>query len=318
MEIGQIFNNKKFFLKFNDLRFSLKPKGNIRDKSKEEYEEELKPYKLASEILFRAGFAYHKLEEMKYLNEACLLQYNELKQKLTLNCKRFILGSSLVNDYLYQFMPFLNTLFILQDRIMLIFSKTLNINFVPPKKKENESEKKYKRRLKDFKKALLSFPTYATNKFNILSKFPPKIQTIVKKYWKDNAQLIRRYRNLDQHIYNLLLHTYFDTEKEKLVVILPDNPEVDEKNLKYTNNIAYGFLKNSFRAFHFFVEKMANELNFKSKEHLPESPDLSIIDLEKITDFSTICVFIFNKNVIETCKGEGFPCKISLKEFTLI
>ncbi|GAJ00594.1 unnamed protein product, partial [marine sediment metagenome] len=220
MELNQIFNKKRYFLKFNGLRYSFFKK--IEDKSikKEDYKRFKEISRLASEIIFFAKNAYRILEQMKTLNEASILQFKELKSMLCLKCKRFVFQSSIVDEYLSLLMPFLNTMFILQDRIMPIIAKVSNISLEPRNKEEGETEKHYNNYKNKFKKSLNSFYSFK-NKF--LSRFSPKIQGIVKQYWKSNGELIRKYRNVEQHIFNLVIHSYFQINpEEKLLIVLPD------------------------------------------------------------------------------------------------
>ena len=45
---------------------------------------------------------------MKLLNDASIVQFNELKSNLCLKCNRFIFQSTIVDEYLSLLMPFLN------------------------------------------------------------------------------------------------------------------------------------------------------------------------------------------------------------------
>jgi len=191
---------------------------------------------------------------------------------------------------------------------MPIIAKASNISLKPRKKNIDETEKQYKGYKKYFNKALSSFYYFATDEKNLLSRFSPEIQGIVKEYWKSNGELIRKYRNIEQHIFNLVIHSYFQINpKEKLLIVLPDNPEDQPQNYKYHNRFAYDFFKLAFRGFNFFVEKMAKALKFEEQMHSLEVTDLERIKLEKVPDYSTICVAISNNNGFEICKGSGFP-----------
>lgn len=126
--------------------------------------------------------------------------------------------------------------------------------------------------------------------------------------------MIRKYRNVEQHIFNLVIHSYFQIyPKEKLLIILPDNPKAQPQNYKYNNRDAYDFFKLAFREFNFFVEKIAKALKFEEQMHSLEVTDLERLRLEKVPDYSTICVVISNNNGFEICKGSGFPSKLITK-----
>ncbi len=310
--INQNFNMKRYFLKFNGLRYHFLKKAE--NKSIKVYKNNRKYFRLATEIMFFAKNCYRILEQMEMLNDASILQFREMKSILNLKCKRFVFQSSIVDEYLSLLMPFLNTMYILQDRIMAIIAKAGNISLEPRDIKENETEEKYKKYKKNYKKSLNSFYSFAENK-NLLSRFSPEIQGIVKDYWKSNGELIRKYRNIEQHIFNLVIHSYLQIlPKEKLLIILPDNPKAQPQDYRYNNRDAYDFFKLAFRDFNFFVEKMVEVLKFEEQMHSLEVTDLDRMKLEKASDYSTIGVAISNNNGFEISKDSGFPSKAIIKE----
>ena len=197
---------------------------------------------------------------------------------------------------------------------MPIIAKVCSISFKPRNKKKDETEKKYKNYKYNFKKSLNSFYSFAKDENNLLSRFSPEIQGIVKEYWESNGELIRKYRNIEQHIFNLVIHSYLQIyPKEKLLIILPDNPKAQPQNYKYHNRFAYDFFKLALREFNFLVEKMAKALKFEEQKHSLEVTDLERMNLEKASDYSTICVAISNNNGFEISKGSGFPSKAIIK-----
>ena len=311
MEISQIFNKKRYFLKFNGLRYQFLKK--TINKSIEVYKDYKKYFRLATEVMFFAKNGYRILEQMEMLNNASILQFREMKSLLSLKCKRFVFQSSIVDEYLSLLMPFLNTMYILQDRIMPIIARADNISLKPRDIGEIETEIQYKKYKKRFKKSLNSFYSFAENK-NLLSRFSPEIQVIVKEYWRSNGEVIRKYRNIEQHIFNLVIHTYFQIyPKEKLLIILPDNPKAQPQYFKYNNKDAYNFLKLAFREFNFFVEKMAKALKFEEQMHNLEVTGLEKMNLEKASDYSTIGVAISYNKGFEISKDSGFPSKAIIK-----
>lgn len=161
-------------------------------------------------------------------------------------------------------MPFLNIMFILQDRIMLILGHYLGI-------KEKLPEK---------------LPTYYygyKEKSNlILTKFPETIQQLVIRYWKEYGDRIRSYRNLDQHHYNLSFHTFFRIKpKEEFVVYLPDKYTNKFDRLSYDKKvITLNFFESEFKAFHDLVENLVisigiSPIEFQSSHSLVPLEDLS-------------------------------------------
>ncbi len=311
--IFNVFNKKRYFLHFNGLRYSFRKAEmkSIEGDVNKEYE---KYFHLATEILFFAKNGYRILEQMEMLNDASILQFSYLKPSLCLKCKRFVFQSSIVEEYLSLLMPFLNTIYILQDRIIPIIAKVSNISLKPRDKEKSETEKQYKNYKYKFKKSKNSFYNFATDEKYLLSRLSPEIREIVKGYWKSNGELIRKYRNIEQHIFNLVIHSYFQIKpEEKLLIILPDNPKAPPQNYKYRNRDAYVFFKKAFREFNFFVEKIAKVLEFEELKHTLEVTDLKRIKLEKIPPYSTICVAISNNNGFEVCKGSGFPTQPTIK-----
>ena len=314
MEISQIFNKKRFFLRFNGLRYHFLQNPELNLKKVDAVYDYQKFNSLATEIMFFAKNAYRILEQMKNLDDASVLQFNEIKSSLCLKCKRFVFQSSIVDEYLSLLMPFLNTMYVLQDRIMSVIAKASNISVKPRDIKENETNKDYKKYKYKFKKSLNSFHSFATDEEYLFSRFSPEIQGIVKEYWKSNGKLIRRYRNIEQLIFNLVIHSYLQiSPKEKLLIILPDNPRAQPQDYRYNNRNAYDFFKLAFRNFNFFVEKMAKALKFEEQMHVLEGTDLWRIKLEKVPDYSTISVVISDNVGFEICKELGFPTKLTQK-----
>lgn len=190
MYSAELFNKKKLFLKFNNLRYSLLLINN-KSKDLKIQARAIEYHNLATELLSRASFAYEILYKIDVINNLIIDEFNNIKHNLLLNTNRFIYESPLVRDFICLFMPFLNTLFILQDRIMPIIAYAAKIEYDLP------SDAKKRRK---FEKDLRKFPTYFYRKEVVLSKFPKSIQDIFLKYWKFNADLIRKYRNFDQHV----------------------------------------------------------------------------------------------------------------------
>ncbi len=186
------FNKKKYFLRFNGLRNHFTAEMKSIEGNVNKYE---RSFHLATEIIFFAKNGYRILEQMEKLNDASILQFGKLKSSLCLKCKRFVLQSSIVEEYLSLLMPFLNTMCILQDRIMPIIAYADNISLKPRDIQENETEGKYKKYKRYFKKHINSFHSFATDD-TLLSRFSLEIQRILKEYWQSNGELIRQYSNI--------------------------------------------------------------------------------------------------------------------------
>lgn len=208
---GFEFNKEKMFLRFNGLMSEILEISK-RTKITEEKEQNMKLFQLYhDEFLFRSYFAYSILKRMRLLKDTALKsQFEGLKSQLDITDEKEILFSSFITrEYIYFVMPFLNTLFILQDRIMLSIKKYLNINFKRPVQKPDETDESYMWKLKRFGESIQRFSGYANNDFKILNNFPNSIQKLVQDYWKNHAKNIRQYRNLDQHQYQLYYHSFY-------------------------------------------------------------------------------------------------------------
>jgi len=198
-------------------------------------------------------------------------QYNELTPLIKFqNETRIVYDSFIVHEYLLRIMPFLNTLFILQDRLMVIIGLFLDIKFQDPVRNPNDTDKKYKKKVRAFRNKLHSFAAYDTNNNGILKEFPKEVQELIVKYWNQNGQEIRQYRNLNQHQFNLLEEAYIVREPiERFILYLPDNPnERDFEKLTYNKKrIALDFFKSEIQVFHDFMEGILEILGVNPKKH---------------------------------------------------
>ncbi len=304
---AEIFNQNKLFLKFNGLRRGILPIGKeVKDYQNISVEETV--FRSATEFLSRASFVYEILMSMENYNKIIVSEFNQIKDKLKLNTKQFLFQSPAVREYICLFMPFLNTLYILQDRIMPIISFMAKVEYDFPEKRKKR---------KKFERDLQTLPFYYREKDGILSKFPNPIQQIFLTYWTGNGKVIRTYRNINQHVYDLLTHAYFQVKpKEKFLVYFPDDPNTTPENFKYSKSSeAYVFLKKSFREFHFFVEKLADELGYSAERHSYEVSDLSHADLKRWPENSTIAVSIVKDKGMEIVRGKGFPTQLKIFMF---
>jgi hypothetical protein len=266
-DYANIFNKRKLFLRFNGLQ-----KGYIGTKIKDKV--------LTKHILFNHYFneykyhlysAYYFLEQLEQLENAIMNQYKYLKSSIEFqNEYKIEYDSFIVHEYMLRIMPFLNTMFILQDRLMILIAIFLDIEFKDPIKKPNESDKDYKNKIKKFRNKIQSFTSYATNYLGILEVFPERISELTIKYWKQNGQELRKYRNLEQHQFNLLEEAYIiRIPTERFILYLPDNPnERDFEKLTYHNKIvAIDFFKFEIQVFHDFVEKIMETIGVKPENH---------------------------------------------------
>ena len=115
------------FLRFNGLITEFMKKIFTETKEIKDSEREYRLFMLYhDEFIFRSYYAYSILKRMRILKEKALKpQFEGLKPQLNITDEDKILYSSfMTREYIYFIMPFLNTLFILQDRIQRVKSLT--------------------------------------------------------------------------------------------------------------------------------------------------------------------------------------------------
>ena len=311
-DYANVFNERKLYLRFNGLMKvfienckETKIKGNVARRVSlfNHY---------YSEFRYQLYCAYYFLGQLDLLEKTIMQQYNELKPFIMFqNEAKMEYDSFIVQEYLLRIMPFLNTLFILQDRLMIVIGLFLDIEYQDPIKKPNESDKVYKKKVKTFRCKLQSFATYATNYSGISKPFPKEVQKLVVSYWIQNGQEIRQYRNLNQHQFNLLEEAYIVREPtERFILNLPDNPnERDFEKLTYDKKrVAIDYFKSEIQAFHDFIEEIMKVLNVTPERHVfttSTSPNASKINNYNEGDLMKI--WVIKNEAILFSVGEKTP-----------
>ena len=270
-DYANIFNQRKLFLRFNGLQKvfiekfkGIKIVGKMLEKGRlfNHYFTEFK-YHLYS--------AYYFLEHLEQLEKAIMNQYKELKPFIEFqNEIKIEYDSFIVHEYLLRIMPFLNTMFLLHDRLLVLITIFLDINIKNPAQKTNESDKEYNYRVKNIRNKMQSFAGYATNYYGILKKFPDELAHLINKYWNLSGQELRKYRNLEQHQFNLLEEAYIiRIPKERFILYLPDNPNEEnfEKLTYKKKRIAFDYFKSEIQIFHDFVENMMETIGVEPEKH---------------------------------------------------
>ncbi len=253
-QTGFEFNKEKLFLRFNGLYMQYFER--FKDvKMIKGIETNLRLFSLYhDEFLFRSYYAYSILKRMRLLKEKALKpQFEGLKANLNISDEEEILYSSFITrEYIYFVMPFLNTLFILQDRIMILLGCYLKV-----KEKYDKLPSYYF----NFKK---------NKENNLLALYPRPIQQLLVKYWEKYGEKIRQYRNLEQHQYQLYYHSYYRFKpKEEYVLYLPDEikKNMDLEEIKYHKKIvALELFEEQFKAFHDFVDRMLIQLKIPPEQ----------------------------------------------------
>jgi len=158
---------------------------------------------LIKEFLFRASSAYLSINRMNVLSINCVNQYKRQKFRLKLNNERILFWSPTVIEILSEISPFLSTLRILQNDFFKLAARECNPNVGVPKSL-NDAMKK-------------GLTTYG---------FSDKLAKLFINYWDETGKQIKNYRDMDQHYYSMIKHSYIQTyPDEKLLIFLPDNPD---------------------------------------------------------------------------------------------
>ena len=79
---------------------------------------------------------------------------------------------------------------------------------------------------------------------------------LIKNYWEKNGKDVKDYRDIDEHHNFLIEKVFINIKESKLIILLPDNPNVKSiKKYKFSNNInAFDFILKSFLE----LEKLLN------------------------------------------------------------
>ena len=281
---GSEFNKNKLFLHFNGLVDEYMKK--IIGKKKIQHIDFEKFLYLHNEFVYKAYYAHSIIQRMRLMKEKAFKpQFEAIKPDLEITDESEILFSSfLTREYMYYIMPFLNTMFILQDRIMLILGLFLEIKEKLPKK----------------------LPTYYygyKDKSNlILTQFPEVVRKYVIEYWKEHGDRIRSYRNLDQHHYNLSFHTFFKIKpKEEFVIYLPDKYTNEYEKLSYEKKIvALDYFESEFNSFHDLVENLVKFIGVDPREFKPSNSFVPLEELANYENGELISAWIIGNEVIQT------------------
>ncbi|KKL81444.1 hypothetical protein LCGC14_1994680 [marine sediment metagenome] len=311
-DYANVFNERKLYLRFSGLMQAFiesfkgsKIKGNVAKRGTlfNHY---------YSEFRYHLYCAYYFLGQLDLLENTIIKQYNELKPFIEFqNEVKIEYDSFIVHEYLLRIMPFLNTLFILQDRLMVVIGLFLNMEFQDPVRKPNESNKVYNKKVKNFRSKLQSFASYATNYSDILKPFPKEVQELVVNYWNQNGQEIRQYRNLNQHQFNLLEEAYIVREPtERFILYLPDNPnERNFENLTYDKNrVAIDYFKSEIQKFHDIIEEIMEVLGVTPERH--EFATSTSPNANKIKDYNEgdlMKIWVIKNEAILFSVGEKTP-----------
>lgn len=197
-----------------------------------------------NEFLLHATSFVLSLYRINYLNDICVKHFNTQKANLNLNDESRILFTSPQMVEMITLVPSCFTsLCVMQDKIFPMLDYVLQIKSPPQ-----------------------SFHAVC-NKIKQM-KLRKDVADITDAYWKDIGKRTRDYRDVGQHFYSLVAHSYYQIyPKEKTVVLLPDNPnEKSYHKFTYTQQQdCTEFLTESFNKLHKFIEDILELTGFPKK-----------------------------------------------------
>lgn len=195
------------------------------------------------QFLFRATSAYLSLTRMQILSSLCIDQYRKRKTSLNVKDERIVFWSPSLVELLNEFSPFLSTLRIMQNQILPLTARVMK-----PKKGMPMS---------------LADAIPKLDRLGLTSD----VTRALRQYWLTNGAIVRGYRNVDQHYYSIVQHSFLQVvPEERILVLLPDNPE-EQSQRRITfdqERDALPFFEKSFIALHDLVENVAAALGFQA------------------------------------------------------
>ncbi len=239
------FNRNDLFQKFNGWfesereDFVNKYEGTIYN---EDISKEWKKLEQSFDmVLIHADFIIINIQQMKFLEKKIIKEYEKFKNRTDITGNRLIYWSPTLISFLSNISPILSSLIFIQDKILQLVSKKLNISL------PSSMRRLIKRGNKEY-------------------GIPSKIFYIIRRYWTKSGKKVRNYRDIDQHHFALITHSSLIIKPDyKLEILLPDNPEVKRiEEFSYNKATdALKFLEENFFALHDFIDELASEFGFK-------------------------------------------------------
>jgi hypothetical protein len=182
------------------------------------------------------------VNQIKNLEQKCLQQFRELKYKLDLRENRIIFWSHKLVNLLSKISPVINIIRIMENLLLELIGKKFN---------------------HPMPKNMFILIKNGHKSYNFLQL---KLWNRIEAYWQKAGKYLRAYKDIERYIFSLTSHSYIEIKpKEKLLILLPDNPEMEiSYKFVYNKNIdAIRFLENCFDDFHKLVEDISIQFNYK-------------------------------------------------------
>ena len=253
MYLSELFNRDNLFqtyggwLKwaYEDATSSLIGKKAVNIESEiKEFNRKIQKHRL---LLFHATSAIRHIQQMKILEKKCLQEFHNVKNQLSRGENRLIFWSPSLIDLLTKFSPILSLIRIMQNVSLKLISKKLKISL------PNSMNDLIRKGRENY-------------------DLEVNIWRIIKRYWTKSGKYIKIYRDVDQHHTALITHSFLEVDPiEKILVILPDNPEEKSPlNFRYSKEIdAIRFLETHFIKFNFYIEELSKEFGFNPTPIFP-------------------------------------------------
>ena len=296
----RVFNDQDYFLRFNSwyqsiiLRFHEERKELKIDHLDDVANEYKKMKSEFHSILVHANYIISNLNQLHVLERTIIDQFEQLRDDMDLQEERIVVYSPQVIDLLGKISGALNSISFIQNRIPRILSKELK---------------------KSLPASLEQFIKGNSDKFHVENKY----FQIVRRYWAKTGKRIKKYRDVEQHHFILTTDVFLILNpKFKLLIMLPDNPEV-KKQEKLTYEKEYNamiYMEQSFENLHSCIEDLAREFGYKPQKFSASINLDSTRDL--INKSGTIAALIDNLEFMSGIIFGNDKGRLTLKPFQLI
>ena len=195
----------------------------------------------SDEFLFHATILIMSIYKIHALNALCLKQMETTKKQLTVKDDKIIVWSPTMVELLTLIPPSLSSLVVMQNKVFPLLQSVLGLRQSLPSS------------LRDIVNSI--------HKYNL----PESVKQKTLAYWQHGGLAAREYRDIAEHHYYLLEHTYYQfTPVEKVLIYLPDNPS-QKKHAHYTFNKKIDcieYLEKSFLELCRYVDDLLSDLGF--------------------------------------------------------
>ncbi|WP_420629434.1 hypothetical protein [Candidatus Leptofilum sp.] len=235
-------------------------------------------------FLYRSSCILASLRNMYVAEEQTVLLVRNYIKQIEFDSSSRIAVSAEPLFFVYSQIPAcLTLLVILQNELIGIFQKIEGIKRAVPSSLN-----------KAFKKGLATYG------------FSKGVSDQVNKYWLNGGKYIRDLRDVNEHHFALVDHSYFHFENDpgQILILLPDNPERKSiKNFTYREeNDAFNTLSKGFLAINDLVESILEEFGY-TQEPFTSSIYLAHMGTFEVPQNRTLGLMINTKSRTQTENG---------------